>query len=191
MAAYNDGPMHRPESWLGRSPRRHRALGAALLVGATLALFACRDLSSYSTGSGSDQGPVVSAAFVRSGIGGDAGLCLTLDTNHLQDAPGTISTSDGMFEATPMRPIPQIWQDPLSTFNFGEGRVKNLLYVATPQPESGSTADTMVIVSLMDSGGVEVRLVRGAPGASSDGGALPINLFAVFSLTKQSTPCPY
>jgi hypothetical protein len=174
--------------------RRNLRLGLATCA---IAGAGCRDLSSFSTGSGSFQGPVVPAAFVLSGLGNDGGvdvsLCLTLDTDHLQDAPGTLSTSDGLFEATPLRPIPQIWQDPLSTLNFGEGRTKNLLYIATPQPQAGNTADVNVIVSLMASGSVEVRLVRGAPSLGPAGGVTsgPTNLFAIFTLSKQPTACPF
>jgi len=154
---------------------------------------ACRDLSDFSTGAGSYQGPVVQADFVRSGVARNVNLCLTLDTNHLQDAPGAVSTSDGSFEATALRPIPQIWQDPLSTLSFGEGRTKNLLYIATPQPDSGSTADVLVVVSLMDSSNVEVRMLRGAPSVAAEGGMAgsPANLFAVFTLDRQPSPCPF
>jgi hypothetical protein len=181
--------------------RRSRLLGVSAAVAAVAFTVAgvtgCRDLSGFSTGSGSFQGQVVPASFILSGIGGDGGtdvsLCLTLDTDHLQDAPGAVSTSDGVFSATTLRPIPQLWQDPLSTFNFGEGRTKNLLYIATPQPGSGNTADVTVIISLMASGDVEVRLLRGAPSLSPEGGTPSgsTNLFAVFTLTKQPTPCPF
>src|SRR5271165_2776509 len=83
---------------------------------------ACRDVSGFSTHGDSYQGAVVDAPFVLAGIdGGSTSLCLTLDTNHLQDAPGSLSTSDGLFHAVALRAIPQIWQDPLSTLQFGEG----------------------------------------------------------------------
>ena len=74
---------------------------------------------------------MVNAGFVLAGILPNTKLCLTLDTDHLQDAPGAISTDDGLFRKAPLRPIPQIWHDPLSTLTFGEGRLKNLVYVAT------------------------------------------------------------
>ena len=168
-----------------------------------LALAGCRDLSSFSTNGDSFVGPVVSAPFVLAGVGGDGGLlgdgvslCLTLDTNHLQDAPGTVSTSDGRFQAAPLRPIPQIWQDPLSTLSFGEGRLKNLVYVvrATQPFGDGEGNDVFVVLSLMQSGDVEVRLLRSAPGAATDAGAAGgagTNLFAVFDLTRQSGGCSF
>lgn len=100
-------------------------------MGACLACVACQDLSGFSTGGGSYEGAVVPGGFVRSGVTESVRACLTLDANHFQDAPGAISTDDGLFHTVSLRPIPQIWYDPLSTFTFGEGRLKNLLYVAT------------------------------------------------------------
>ncbi|MGH7272752.1 MAG: hypothetical protein ACREJ3_20170, partial [Polyangiaceae bacterium] len=150
------------------------------------ALVGCRDLSGFSTSGGRYDGPVVAGDFVRAGIDATTSLCLTLDTDHLQDQPGAISTSDGRFHAAALRPIPQIWHDPLSTLTFGEGRLKNMVYVAaasTPFTD-GDGSDVFVILSLMQSGNVEVRLVRGAPGLVMDGGVASTagsNLFGVFS----------
>jgi hypothetical protein len=169
-------------------------VSAAALTGAAAA--GCRDLSSFTTGNGSSyEGPVVSADFVRAGIDQGTRLCVTIDADHLQDSPGTLSTSDGRFHAVPMRTIPQIWQDPLSTLSFGEGRVKNLVYVAaasTPFADANGS-DVYVVVSLMQSGDVEVRLIRGAPGTVTKGAPSTTggNLFAVFDLSRQSVPCSY
>jgi hypothetical protein len=126
---------------------------------------------------------------------------MTLDTDHLQDAPGYVWTTDGLFTKTPLRPIPQIWHDPLSTMSFGDGRVQNLVYVGTPV---SAAEDVVAVVSLMSSGRVEVRLLRGAPqadagaaGTSADAGAdagvastsASPPLFAVFSLDRRDVPC--
>src|SRR5204862_7586462 len=80
-----------------------------------LACAACRDASRFSSRGDRYEGTVVKGSFVRSGIAEDVSMCLTLDTDHIQDTPGTISTSDGRFAKTALRPIPQIWHDPLST----------------------------------------------------------------------------
>ena len=169
---------------------RRAFLGLAALA----AVVACRDLSAFTThGTDVYEGAVVGAGFVLAGMKTDARLCLTLDTSHLEDTPGTISTKDGMFRDAPLRPIPQIWHDPLSTLSFGEGRLKNLVYVASTSADE----DVFAIVSLMQSGDVEVRLLRGAPGlpaAGADGGATATsggNLFAIFSLTNQGKPCSF
>jgi hypothetical protein len=169
-------------------------LRTAAALGA-FALASCTNLSGFTTAGDSYQGSVVAADFVLAGVASSTSLCLTLDTNHLQDGPGAVWTSDGMFHETALRPIPQIWHDPLSTFTFGEGRLKNLMYVSAataPFPDGGS--DVFVVISLMQSGDIEVRLLRGAPSLSADGGSSSqtgANLFAVFSLSRQSGPCSF
>jgi hypothetical protein len=156
----------------------------------------CRDLSSFTTAGAHYEGLVVQGDFVRAGVDPTAKSCLTLDADHLEDAPGAISTSDGRFHAAALRPIPQIWHDPLSTLSFGEGRLRNLVYLATASTPfvDGRGDDVLVILSLVQSGDVEVRLIRGAPGFSSDSAAVPSsggNLFAVFDLVRSPGPCSY
>ena len=168
----------------------------AVTAFAPLALAACTNLSGFTTAGDSYQGPVVAADFVLSGIATTTSLCLTLDTNHLQDGPGAVWTSDGLFRETALRPIPQIWHDPLSTFTFGEGRLKNLIYVAAASTpfDDGNGNDVFFVLSLMQSGDVEVRMIRGAPSLAVDGAAAAPpggNLFAVFDLTRQPGPCTY
>ena len=163
---------------------------------ALLGLVACRDLSGFSTNGDSYQGAVVDAPFVLAGIdGGATSLCLTLDTNHLQDTPGTLSMSDGRFRGVALRTIPQIWQDPLSTLQFGDGRLKNLVYFArASQPfTDGQGDDVLVVISLMQAGDIQVRLIRSAPVVAADGGpgAAVQNVFAIFDLTRQSGKCSY
>ena len=99
------------------------------------------------------------------------------------------------FRKTPLRPIPQIWHDPLSTLRSARGALKNLMYVSaatTPFADGGS--DVFVVVSLMQSGDIEVRLLRGAPSLRPTA-ARPTqpgsNIFAVFSLTRKSGPCSF
>ncbi len=164
-------------------------IARASLLATCLALVACRDVTRFANQHDHYEGPVVQGTFVRSGFAADARVCLVIDANHLQDAPGTISSSDGRFHATPLRPIPQIWHDPLSTLSFGEGRVQNLVYIATPMIDGSAEPDVTAIVSLMQGGGVEIRLLRGAPpvGATDEGSSL----FGVFSLTRAEGPCSF
>ena len=166
--------------------------GRALLVIFGLAglggVVACRDNARFSSHGDRFQGPIVKGSFVRAGLPENIDMCMTLDTNHLQDTPGTISTSDGRFRGAPLRPIPQIWHDPLSTLSFGDGRLQNLLYAAAP----ADGEDVMVVVSLMQSNAIEVRLVRSAPQA--DASAVTTGnpaLFGVFTLEKQTGPCAF
>lgn len=165
------------------------------VVAVCAALVGCRDLARFSSAGDRFEGSVVPADFVRAGFDSSVTLCLSLDSDHLQDAPGTISTSDGRFSSTPLRPIPQLWHDPLSTYSFGDGREKNLLYVATPSPSDagGDAAEVMVFLSLMTNGGVEARLVRGAPAAPSAASSSPSSpqIFAVFQLDRREGRCSY
>jgi len=164
------------------------------VLGLCLVAAACRDLSSFSTGGDRYEGGIVAGDFVRSGLGAGVTGCLALDADHLQDLPGALSTDDGLFARAALRPIPQIWHDPLSTFSFGEGRLKNLLYVATPSAplSDGRVDDVFVVLSLMQSGHVEVRLLHGAPGGAADAAAgANGNLFGVFDLARAPGPCSY
>ena len=122
-------------------------------------------------------------------------MCLTLDADHLEDAPGAISSSDGRFASSALRPIPQIWHDPLSTLSFGDGRLKNLVYVVTATTPFGDGGgdDVFAVVSLMQSGDVEIRMIRGAPAvaAAADAAPGPVNVFAVFDLSRKAGSCAF
>jgi hypothetical protein len=178
---------------------RAPALSAAVAIaiaGIGVVGSGCRDVSRFSSKGDRFEGAVVKGSFVRSGVIEDARMCLTLDTDHLQDAPGALTTTDGRFRLTPLRPIPQFWHDPLSTFTFGDGRVQNLMYAATPMTDAGSRSDILVIVSLMQTDHIEVRLLRGAPetdagpsGAPAPGAEAAV--FGVFNLDRQPGPCSF
>jgi len=151
----------------------------------------CRDVSRYSSKGDHFEGDIVKGSFVRTGIADDAKLCLVLDAEHLQDIPGTITSSDGRFRSTPLRPIPQIWHDPLSTLSFGDGRRQNLLYVATPLAEGGDGSDITVVVSLMTEGGVEIRMMRGAPQTDGVAPSTTPPMFGVFTLQRREGQCSF
>ena len=154
----------------------------------------CKSVTRFSSKHGDHfEGDVAKGSFVRAGVAEDARMCVVLDANRLQDSPGTLSTSDGRFKETPLRAIPQIWHDPLSTLSFGEGRVQNLVYIVTPVAPAGDTHDVMVFMSLMDEGGIEVRLVRGAPhvdGGAPDGGQSS-PMFGIFALDRREGACSF
>jgi len=165
------------------------------VLGAGICASGCRDSSRFSSRGDHYEGAVVQGSFVRAGINEDAQMCVSLDADHLQDAPGMLSTSDGRFHATPLRPIPQIWHDPLSTLAFGDGRVQNLVYVASPIT-AADPQDVVVFVSLMSEGGIEVRLVRGAPQSDAgtpDAGPATTTppLFGVFALGRHEGTCSF
>ncbi len=172
----------------------------AALLALCVSAVGCKSVTRFSSKNGDHyEGDVVKGSFVRAGVSDAAKMCLLLDAGHLQDAPGTFSTSDGRFKNAQLRPIPQIWHDPLSTMTFGEGRTQNLVYVASPSitGDAAATADelqdVMVFLSLMDDGSLEVRLVRGAPVADS-GAPMPAvasPLFGVFTLDRRDGACSF
>jgi hypothetical protein len=147
---------------------------------------ACRDLSEYSSGQGHYEGVIAGGDFVRSGFDSGVRICLWLDAEKLQVAPGSLQTSDGRIaKATSMRTIPQSFHDTLSTLKFGEERDQNMIYMASTK----SGPDAMVVLSLLKGGSVEARILRGAPGASSSDSSEP--LFAIFSMTKEQGTCSF
>lgn len=172
------------------------ALALVLAGSATLAgTLGCRSVSRFSTKGDHYEGDIVKGSFARSGLADDVRMCVTLDAEHLQDAPGNLTTSDGRFRRTTLRPIPQIWHDPLSTLSFGEARVQNLVYVASPVATTTSpdTQDVMVVLSLMSEGGIELRLLRGAPQADA-GVPVPAQappMFGVFTLDRREGACSF
>jgi hypothetical protein len=167
--------------------------GGAVMPWLALGALSCHDISRFSNSGDHYEGAVVAGDFLRAGFGASTSLCLVIDANHLQDAPGTMSSSDGRFDGTPLRAIPQIWHDPLSTMTFGEGRVQNFMYVATPDADADTGGDVFVVMSPMQSGGVEARILRGAPavGASAATAAGQADLFGVFTLSRAGGSCSF
>ena len=168
-----------------RSPLRY----CVLLVG-------CADNARWSTAPGESYcGEVVSASFVRAGIPEGTKMRLELDAERLQSSPGRIWTtafvSGEQLSGVELRVIPQLLHDPLSTLNFGEGRVRNAFAIAdVPTVEPGrSPTQATVIVSLLQSGDVEVRLIRGASPGTAPGPEAAGQLFGVFHLQRQKGDC--
>lgn len=155
------------------------------VVGAAAACTAgCHDVDRWSTGGGRFEGAVVSAEFVRSGVAAGTKLCLTFDSARLGDAPGTLSTSDGRFRRVTLAPVSALTHDPLSTLSFGSGRAKNFIFSARGGSDAGSE-DAFVVVSLMESGDAEVRLMR--PPSTDQ----PSGVFGVFPLERAQGPCSF
>ena len=117
--------------------------------------------------------------------------CVEIDGAALQTNPGSVRTSDHRFDG-PLRPIPELFHDPLSTLSFGEGRERNYLFGLTPHTDGGAETSATAVVSLMAGGSIELRLLRGAA-ASADGTTAedPERIFAVFPLERRDGPCPF
>ena|SRR5260221_112822 len=163
------------------------ALACPLAVG-------CKDVSRFSTAPGESYcGTIVGAPFVRRGFPEKVRLRMTFDADHLADAPGTLSTDDLLLTNTPMRPLPELINDPLWTLTFGEGRDKNVLFAVDPTDPAKGPA-IMAVISLMHGGDAEVRLMRGAP-LTGNGALGPLDgepMFAVFApMTRQPGQCSF
>lgn len=145
---------------------------------------ACQELSSFNSRGDHFEGTVTQGSFVRTGFDNGVRMCLTLDTEKLQQEPGDLRTSDGAFKKGTLRAVPQTFHDPLSTFQFGQGREKNFMYFA----QLADGTDALAVVSLMKGGNdVEVRVLRGAPGGNS---GAP-QLFGVFPLKREPGACSF
>jgi hypothetical protein len=151
---------------------------AFLLAIAVLALSqaACDDLSSYRAVGGSSgvyRGAVIGSdgdSFIRRGFAAGTELTLTFDPSLASSPsppPGTITTSDlcmGLpsFDNTPLEPILPLAHDQLSQLEFpGGGRIRNFMFSAHATAGCLAGRDAVVIVSLMDGGVIEVRVIVG------------------------------
>jgi hypothetical protein len=155
----------------------------------------CKDLSSFTTESGESYcGDILDATFVRNGFPSPLKMRMTFDADHTSDRPGELSTSDGFLTNAPMRPITELFSDPLLMLQFGEGRDKNFIYMVDPtDPAQGPTVT--VVLSLLHSGEAEVRLIRGANAIGGDASPQPADgppLFGVFSpLRREMSQCSF
>lgn len=169
-----------------------RAATTAVLI-ALAAFFApgCKDVSRFTSKPGESWcGAVVTGPFVRAGFGPGVRIRMNLDTDHLDDTPGMIATDDVLFDNTPLRPIPQLAHDTLSTLDFGEGRTRNLMFGAHPT----HGAAVVVIVSLLENGETEARILRGAallPGETDTTSPDGPQLFGIFPMTRQQGTCGF
>lgn len=161
--------------------------GRPLAWAALALLTSCKDVTSYSNAPDENYcGSVIQGPFVRAGLSPSVQMRLHLDADSLASAPGTLSTSDGLLQNAPMLAIPQLFHDPLSTLEFGEGRRRNLFYVVSPT-RPGSPVS--VVISLMESGDVEVRLLRGAQSLDAQAPPGDSAIFGVFPLQRRKGNC--
>jgi hypothetical protein len=164
--------------------------GTLLLLASAAFTLACADTSRFAIAPDESYcGVVTGASFVRAGMKEGTRMRLQLRADLLQVAPGKIWTdpfsSGESLNGVELRVIPELLHDPLSTLSFGEGRVKNGLYIADLPP-----TQLTVVLSLLESGEVEVRLLRGAsPGSAPDAAVSASQIFGVFRLQRDRGDC--
>jgi hypothetical protein len=129
---------------------------------AAILLASCQDVGSFTTQPGECyRGSVVNAEFVRTGFDEDTLLSLTFDTAALADGrgpAGVMWSSDGRFTASSIGQMEQLAHDSLSQFQFPGGRVRNYILNVVAADDVPAT----VIISLMENGLVEARIMRPA-----------------------------
>ncbi len=161
----------------------------------------CRDLSRFDSKPGEAYcGAIVGApefedGLFTPGLPPRLTLKLTLDTGKLHSEPGILSSNDKadglcsasgdpLFQDAPLRAIPQIDHDVLSTMTFGEGHDHDFFAWV----DSRCQGTVLALVSLMRNDQVEMRLFKPAP-ISATGSTRPG--FGVFLMTAQEHGCGF
>ncbi|MEO7327845.1 MAG: hypothetical protein ABI193_04665 [Minicystis sp.] len=185
------------------------------LVALALAGLSCSDLDHFSSGEGDAYcGAITLGGTFRAGFSPRVQMRLRIDASRL-DGPGgagTLSTFEAADSARPERRlldkavlqrIPALENDPLSQLDFGEGRLRSVIFGVTPNDPAvraaSGAADAvpsesiLAILSFLNDDRVEVRLLRpGVVSPSSEpvpDGRRP--LFGVFPLSRQVGQCGF
>ena len=174
--------------------------------------FGCDTLGEFSTGEGEVyRGEIagvndptncpgeIDCSFIRRGFPYGTTLDLTFDPERQYENPGTISTSGEVcgptFTDTLLLPIPPLAHDQLGLYEFpGGGRIRNYMFVASPETGPLAGRDAMVFLSLIRGGNIEVRIIAG-PGLIKENICYPADCtnindgqcdyFGVFALHRE------
>lgn len=174
------------------SPRPTTLLLLAALVGT-----GCRDLEKFDTGKGEIYcGTMVAPSEASEGF--DFGrspaaplyLSMTLRMDSLESIPGKVRSNDAdfgpckpraMFENAPLRILRKALGDKLSNLNMSDDHEQDLVaYI-----DSTCSGSMVAIVSLIQNGQVELRLLRPAPDIANAAVADQAR-FGIFSMTKEA-----
>ena len=185
----------------------------AVVLGVALAALSCESLARFDTRSGEPFcGPIVGAQFVRTpeSEGGFRarwstpsgyrvlGARLELDTDSLTTTPGSLSTNDAgagpcgarpTFDRAPLRVTPEVVHDSLSSMEFEDGQVQNLVAWV----DSTCRGPMLAVVSLYKNDRVGLRLMkpRSAPPTAGATATPERDAFALFSLDRRDqADCP-
>src|SRR5450432_2170182 len=188
-----------------------RRFAPLLGVLGAFAVLSCRNLDSFNTKPGDAYcgaiigEPAFQAGFVPKGQPPQLELSLTLDTNKLTSEPGILrsreckGTCSGnesglcsdptqpLFQDAPLRAIPAVDHDVLSTLSFGEGHEHDFFAWV----DSTCQGTMLAVVSLMKNDQVEMRLFKPArlPPAKAPPDQQPG--FAMFHFDVQKGGCGF
>ncbi len=180
-----------------------------LIVAASLCNPGCKSVDRFDTGSnGAFCGELI-GGIATEGLVPDGStklqLALTLDTHHLGDYPGLLSSDDvasdagasgredglcpgqPLFNKASVRTIRTALYDVIASVQITPDHYQDLFTWV----DSTCQGTFVSIVSLMNDGKVEMRLFK--PKAATDAGAAPSESagFGVFSLTRHDTGCGF
>jgi hypothetical protein len=189
-----------------------RAVLSFASLGVLLTTLSCRDLDRFDTkGNAAYCGQLVKAPSFHDGLvpDGQPGLILrmklTLDTSQLSsfsdDKPtqiGALTSNDAqlglcspggqaLFESSPVRGIPQLDHDTLSTLTFGEGHDEDFF----AWTDSTCQGTMLALVSLLRKGDVELRLFKPAALPAPDAGPGERPGYALFYLQRHKDGCDF
>jgi len=184
------------------APSRSALTVLAASLGVSLA--GCRSLERFDTdGASAYCGSLVRApdfheGFVATGSAPSLALALELDAETLTTRPGTLSSNDSdsglcsangepLFDQAPLRAIPELFHDALSQADFGDGHQHDFFAWV----DSTCQGTMLAVVSLLTSGGVELRLLKPAPDGASNAPPEERPGFALFSMEKREQGCGY
>ena len=183
------------KSTLARAPRWLALFGAC-------SAFGCHDLDGFDTKNGEAycgsilRQPAFQDGFQPTGHPPDLELALTLDTGKLTSEPGRLRSNDTvgglcgdqpLFQEAPLRAIPEVDHDAISTLSFGEGHVHDFFVWV----DSTCQGTMLGVVSLLKNDQVELRLFKPAhkpvPNAPPD----QTPGFAMFHFEVQKGGCDF
>jgi hypothetical protein len=181
-----------------------------LLLGSLAATLGCRSIDRFDTkGEAAYCGDIVYAPDFTDGFLVDnqpptLRMQLTLDLSQLHSSSqgvsllGSLSSNDSetglcseqgeaLFKSAPLRAIPQVDHDSVSSLVFGEGHDEDFFgYV-----DSMCLGTMLALVSLLRSGDVELRLFKPAALAAPDAAAKERPGFALFSMKRNENGCGF
>jgi len=185
---------------MNRAPLPMHSPHALALLGA-LSVISCHNLDGFTSKPGEaycgalPSQPEFQDGFVKTGSPPNLEPALRLDTSRLTSRPGSLSSSDSasglcapqaLFEDAPLRAIPEVDHDVLSTLRFGEGHEHDFFAWV----DSTCQGTLLSVVSLMKNNQVEMRLFKPARNPSPGATAADLPGFAVFQMhPKKLSDC--
>jgi hypothetical protein len=172
-----------------------------LIVAASLNSPGCKSVDRFDTGDkgafcGELVGEFASEGLVPDGSTARLHLALTLDTKHLGDYPGLLTSDDAtdglcvgqsLFDKASVRTIQKALYDVIGSIQITPDHSQDIFTWV----DSTCQGTFVSILSLMNDGKVEVRLFKPKPATDAGAPASERAGFGVFSLTRRESGCGF